>query len=55
MYARSWTIDLTDYSFFTEWPRFRVKNLLEFYAMELNYNFVIEPEINGKEFRRGKH
>ena len=23
-------IDLTDYSFFTQWPRFRVKHLLEF-------------------------
>ena len=24
------SIDLTDYSFFTQWPRFRVKHLLEF-------------------------
>ena len=24
------TIDLTDYSLFTQWPRFRVKHLLEF-------------------------
>ena len=34
---------------------FRVKNLLEFYAEELNDNFVIEPEIKRKEFRVGKH
>ena len=26
----AWLIDLTDYSLFTQWPRFRVKHLLEF-------------------------
>ena len=29
-YYLSVLIDLTDYSLFTQWPRFRVKHLLEF-------------------------
>ena len=33
-------VDLTDYSFLTQWPRFPVNTYSDFYAVEPNYNFV---------------
>ena len=47
--------DLTDYSFFTQWPRLRAKHLLKFVCSRAELHFVIESEINQKQFRPGKH
>ena len=48
---------LTNYSFFAQWPRFRVKHLLELVCSkaELHATLLLEPEVNQKQFRPGKH
>ena len=48
-------IDLTDYSFFTQWSLFVLNTYWNLYTVKLNYNLVIEPEINQKQFRPGNH
>ena len=36
-------IDRTDYLFLTQWPRFRVKHLLEFVHIRTEIQLFIEP------------
>jgi hypothetical protein len=49
-------IDLTVYSLFTQWPRFRVKYLYSCFVLSRVENyFVIEPKNSKKQIRPGKH